>query len=140
MDGILHSQCLLAELEIGKPVAYCIYNTENRLVGFCIIGQTSYSFADIGIQDFLPTVEIACLAVHQTYQHQKVGTAILDKIREKINEYMPEAIFMHVDALDLNDETYSAVPFYEKYGFDYYTRSGSDTASMFYQLMEIDKE
>lgn len=138
MDAILHSQCLFSELNIEEPIAYCVYNAENMLVGFCIVGKTTYSLEYDDQWYSLPMIDIACLAVHTNYRYQGVGTAILNMICTKAAKYMPEATHLHVDALDLNDGTYSAVGFYEQYHFEYYARSGPDTAKMFYQLNETE--
>lgn len=40
MDEILHSQGLLAEMDVDNPIAYCVYNEKKKLIGFCIIRNT----------------------------------------------------------------------------------------------------
>ena len=136
MDEILHSQGLLSELHTDNPMAYCVYNEQKLLVGFCIAGQISLPYETDGGYAYVDMVDIACLAVHKDFQYRGIGTAILDYICKKADIICSGADFIHVDALDLDDGSYSAVPFYQKYGFSYCSRSGEDAARMLYALYQ----
>lgn len=137
MDGILHSQGLLAELYVDNPVAYCVYNAEQELVGFCIIGKINLPLEYDGHCEYLDMVDVACLAIREDYRYLGIGTAILDLVCDKAEALVPGVEYVHVDALDLEDGTYSAVPFYQKYGFRYAARAGKDVACMFYALHKV---
>lgn len=134
MDDILHSQALFAELNIDDPVAYCVYHAEQELVGFCIIGKIHLPIEYAGHCEYLDMIDVACLAVRKDYQCLGIGTAILDLVCDKAEVLVPGVEYVHVDALDIEDGTYSAVPFYQKYGFRYAARAGKDVACMFYAL------
>lgn len=136
MDGILHSQGLLAEMDVDNPIAYCVYGGKGKLIGFCIIGSLSLPIEYNGHCEYVDTIDIACLAIHKDYQCVGIGTAILNFVCDKAEHLMPGVEFLHVDALDL-ENGYSAVPFYQKYGFRYAARSGKDVACMFYTLHKI---
>lgn len=138
MDEILHSQGILSELHTEDPVAYCVYTEEHKLVGFCIAGVVNQQIDLDGHTYFLDMIDVACLAVHKDYQYKGIGTAILNLLCEKAESIVPDALFLHVEALDLDDGSYSAVPFYQKYGFVYSSRSGQDAARMFYMLNVAD--
>lgn len=137
MDDILHSQGLLAELHTDNPVAYCVYNECHVLVGFCIWGTIDQPIDFSGSCELIPMIDVACLAVHKDYQYRGIGTAILNVVCEKSSNAVPSAKFIHVDALDCDDGSYSAVPFYLKYGFEYYSRAGEDVARMLYRLRSV---
>ncbi len=139
MDEILHSHGLLAEIYVEDPVAYCVHAQNNELVGFCIIGKINFPIEYEGHTEHVDMVDIACLAVRKDYQCRGIGTAILNLVCNKAEDFIPNVEFLHVDALDLEDGTYSAIPFYQKYGFQYAARAGQDVACMFYMLHEADK-
>jgi len=129
----------LAELHTESPVAYGVYTDSQLLVGFCIAGIVHHQI-DFGEQSFsVDMVDIACLAVRKEFQYQGIGTAMLNVICDKADQLVPDGMFLHVEALDLDDGSYSAVPFYQKYGFVYYSRSGEDAARMFYRLNTDEK-
>lgn len=135
MDEILQSRTLLAELNTQNPQAYCVYNQEEDLVAFYIVGKISMPIDANGEEHYVEMVDIACLAVAEKYRYKRVGTAILDDICEMADAIVPDGDYIHVEALDLDDGSYSAVRFYEKYGFQYDSRAGSDAARMFYPLV-----
>lgn len=137
MDDILHSQGLLSELNTENPVAYCVYDDNHVLVGFCIWGIIYQPVDFNGECELIPMIDIACLAVHKDYQFRGIGTAILNVVCEKSSNIIPSVQFVHVDALDCEDGSYSAVPFYIKYGFEYYSRAGEDAARMLYKLKSV---
>lgn len=137
MDEILHSQSLLTELHTDNPIAYCVYSDAQQLVGFCIAGVINQQIELDGHNYGLDMIDVACLAVHKDFRYMGIGTAILNMLCEKANDFLPNATFLHVEALDLDDGSYSAVPFYQKYGFFYSSRSGQDAARMFYKLDAI---
>lgn len=134
MDDILHSQTLLAELNTSNPQAYCVYAENGVLAAFYILGEISMPIIDEGEVHYVNMIDISCLAVAESYRYQGLGTAILDWICEKSVSLMPAIDFIHVEALDLDDGSYSAVGFYEKFGFQYNSRAGEDLARMFFPL------
>ncbi len=134
MDDILHSRALLAELNTSNPKAYCVYTENGILAAFYILGEISMPIIDEGEVHYANMVDISCLAVAKSYRNQGLGTAILDWICEKSALMIPAIDFIHVEALDLDDGSYSAVGFYEKFGFQYNSRAGEDLARMFFPL------
>lgn len=72
MDGILHSQGLLAEMDVDNPVAYCVYGGQRKLIGFCIIGSLSLPIEYNGHCEYVDTIDITCLAIHKDYQYTKL--------------------------------------------------------------------
>lgn len=134
MDDILHSRVLLAELNSTHPQAYCVYAENGTLAAFYILGEICMPITDEGKTHHVNMVDISCLAVAESYRYQGLGTAILDWICEKSASKTPAVDFIHVEALDLDDGSYSAVGFYEKFGFQYNSRAGGDLARMFFKL------
>lgn len=134
MDDILHSKLLLAELHTDEPQAFFVKTEEDANAAFFIIGKIYIPFGDKDHEEYYEMIDVACLAVAEEYRNQGLGTAILDYICEKADKIIPECDFIHVDALDLDDGSYSAVPFYKKYGFVLHSRSGVDAARMFYSI------
>jgi len=136
MDEILHSQVLAAELNTLDPQAYYVFSREKgSLLAFYIVGKICMPIDD-GHLHYVEMVDIACLAVAKEYQGQHIGTDILDHICEQADSIVPDGDFIHVEALDLDDGSYSAVGFYERYGFRYSSRAGADAARMFLMLGE----
>ena len=135
MDEILHSPLFVAELNTDNPRGFLIKNGMCDLIGVLIIGETSVPIEyEKEKTSYLDMVDIACLAIHKDFQYKKIGTAILNWVCSKANDFIPDVEYLHVDALDLQDGSYSAVPFYERFGFQYIDRSGVDTARMVYAL------
>lgn len=134
MDDILHSRALFAELNTQNPQAYCVYSKSGVLVAFYIVGRISMPIGDEYEVHYVDMVDISCLAVAKKYRYQGLGTAILDEICERADSIVPNGDFIHVEALDLDDGSYSAVGFYEKFGFQYSSRAGEDAARMFFSL------
>lgn len=64
-----------------------------------------------------PSVDISYLAVKCDCQRKGIGSTIIRHIFGKSKEMFPECMFLTVDALILRDIKYSAVEFYEKFGF-----------------------
>lgn len=89
MDGILHSQGLLAELYVDDPVAYCVYNAGQELVGLCIIGKINLPLEYEGHCEYLDMIDVACLAVRKDYRYLGIGTAILDLVCDKAEALVP---------------------------------------------------
>jgi predicted GNAT family N-acyltransferase len=81
-----------------------------------------------------PAVKIGRLAVNQQYANCGYGRLIVDNIIRKFSETMVIGCrFITVDALQ------SAIPFYQKCGFDFFTEKDSDhpTRLMFYDLKNV---
>ena len=87
--------------------------------------------------EYLDMIDVACLAIREDYRYMGIGTAVLDLVCDKAEVLVSGVEYVHVDALDLEDGTYSAVPFYQKYGFRYAARAGKDVARMFYALHKV---
>lgn len=134
MDKILHSQAILANLSDDDLRAYCVFTEDKRLVGFCLLGIMSLSIETEDSYYCEDMIDVACLAIHKEFQHQGIGTAILEYILDNADSILPNVEYLHVDALDMDDGSYSAVPFYKKFGFKLYARSGEDAARMFYSI------
>lgn len=134
MDEILHSKVLLAELHTDEPRAVFVKTQSGENAAFFIYGKIYLPFDNgIGVEH-VEMIDIACLAVAENFRNLGIGTAVLDYICEKADTLVPDCDLVHVDALDLDDGSYSAVPFYKKYGFVLYSRSGPDAARMFYSI------
>lgn len=135
MDEILHSPLFVAEMNTLNPRGFLINTEDGILIGLLILGETSVPIEyEEGKLSYFGMVDIACLAVRKDFQYKGIGTEILNWVCSKANEFMPDVEYLHVDALDLKDGSYSAVPFYERFGFQYVDRSGVDTARMVYAL------
>lgn len=81
-----------------------------------------------------PAVKIGRLAVNEKYGGNGVGTFILDNIKYAFTTTKRLGCrFLTVDALN------SAIPFYEKNGFRFFTESDKDdeTRLMFYDLINF---
>ena len=87
-----------------------------------------------------PAVKIGRLAVSSKYQHLKLGSNILDFIKELfISNNRTGCLFITVDALR------SAIPFYQKNGFDFLDKSDAhnfskDTCLLYYNLSTLIEE
>lgn len=134
MDDILHSQNLLAGLSENEMSAYFVYAPNGELIGFYVLDIIGLEIKDNDYDDFLNVVDIACLAVRKDYQRQGVGSAILKKIYDQAEQMNPQGLYLHVEALSLDDASYSAVPFYEKNGFIYIAPAGNDIIRMLYKM------
>lgn len=78
-----------------------------------------------------PALKIGRLAVHQDFEGMGIGTFVLDNIKYAFTSVKRLGCrFITVDALT------SAVPFYEKNGFRFFTEAdeGDDTRLMFFDL------
>ena len=87
-----------------------------------------------------PAVKIGRLAVSSKYQHLKLGSNILDFIKELfISNNRTGCLFITVDALR------SAIPFYQKNGFNFLDKNDAynfskDTCLLYYNLSTLIEE
>lgn len=62
------------------------------------------------------SIEITYLAVEQEFQHSHIGSFVIEYIMQEVaNDLVNKCDFVAVRAL--NNEDYSAIPFYKKCGF-----------------------
>lgn len=166
MDEFLHSSRLRESLIANHCDPYIVEDDEKHVVAFFALDMTILELDDDYKSDLMEgwaeaakpefqtedelteflecssfdVVDIAYLAVDRNYQRQGYGSEIMSIIFDLARIKKPDGIFMTVDALRLPE--YSAVPFYERFGFQRLLPPTIDTMRMFctiYPHLEIDK-
>lgn len=105
--------------------------TEKTLIKWC--SRVAENLSPKKQKKTYPAVKIGRLAVHKDYKGKGIGRDILDLIVFHFTHKSTSACrFIIVDALK------EAIPFYEKYGFDFLTSKDkkSSTRIMYYELKE----
>lgn len=157
MDEFLHSTRLRDSLIVNHCDSYVVEDDERNVVGFFALDIATLELDDDyksdlmegwaeaarpefqteeELRDFLEctsfeVVDIAYLAVDRNYQRQGYGSEIMSIIFDLARIKKPDGIFMTVDALHLPKSNYSAVPFYEHFGFERMLPPTIDTIRMF---------
>ncbi|MBR6192091.1 MAG: GNAT family N-acetyltransferase [Prevotella sp.] len=168
MDEFLHSSRLRDSLIANHCDAYVVENDKNQVIGFFALDMTTLELDDNYKSDLMEgwaeaakpefqteeelkaflecrlfdVVDIAYLAVDKNYQRKGYGSEIMSIIFDLARIKKTDGIFMTVDALHLPNRKYSAVSFYERFGFQRILPPTIDTIRMFctvYPHMEIDK-
>jgi GNAT superfamily N-acetyltransferase len=83
-----------------------------------------------------PAVKIVQLGVDKNFQHQNVGTALIDFVKKwLINNRYTGCRFLTVEGIK------ESLPFYEKNGFYYMTNDDVDSATriMYYDLRRLEE-
>jgi GNAT superfamily N-acetyltransferase len=83
-----------------------------------------------------PAVKIVQLGVNKTFQHQEVGTALIDYVKKwLINNRYTGCRFLTVEGIK------ESLPFYEKNGFYYMTNEDVDSTTriMYYDLKRLEE-
>ena len=168
MDEFLHSSRLRDSLIANRCDSYVVEDDEKHVIGFFALDMTTLELDDDyksdlmegwaeaakpefqteeELTDFLEctsfdVVDIAYLAVDRNFQRQGYGSEIISIIFDLARIKKPDGIFLTVDALHLPKNNYSAVPFYERFGFERMLPPTIDTMRMFctiYPHLEIGK-
>lgn len=166
MDEFLHSSRLRDNLIAHHCDSYVVEDDKKHVVGFFALDMTTLELDDDYKSDIMEgwteaakpefqteeelkaflecksfdVVDIAYLAIDKKYQKQGYGSEIMSIIFDLARIKKPDGIFMTVDALHL--KYYSAVPFYERFGFERMLPPTIDTIRMFctiYPHLVIDK-
>ena len=82
-----------------------------------------------------PSIKIGRFAVSVDYRGQNVGSWLMDKLKERLNDGVSQSAFRFITV----DAYLSAIPFYEKNGFIQLTQKEEDdhTRLMYFDMMEM---
>lgn len=82
-----------------------------------------------------PSIRIGRFAVSVDYRGQNVGSWLMDKLKERLNDGVSQSAFRFITV----DAYLSAIPFYEKNGFIQLTQKEEDdhTRLMYFDMMEM---
>ena len=83
-----------------------------------------------------PSIKIGRFAVSVDYRGLNVGSWLMDKLKERLNDGVSQSAFRFITV----DAYLSAIPFYEKNGFIQLTQKEEDdhTRLMYFDMMEMD--
>ena len=83
-----------------------------------------------------PSIKIGRFAVSVDYRGQNVGSWLMDKLKERLNDGVSQSAFRFITV----DAYLSAIPFYKKNGFVELTQKEEDdhTRLMYFDMMEMD--
>lgn len=157
MDEFLHSDNLRETLIKHRCDSYLVKDDKDYIVGFFALDITTLELDDDykaelldgwldaakpefqteeELKDFLEcksfeVVDIAYLAIDKNFQRLGYGSEVMAIIFDLARIKRPNGIFLTVDALHLPQKNYSAVSFYEKFGFQRMLPPSIDTIRMF---------
>ena len=82
-----------------------------------------------------PCIKIGRFAVSLDYRGRKVGSDLMDLVKDLLNEAQSQSAFRYITV----DAYLSAIPFYEKNGFKSLNKKDEDahTRLMFFDMMDI---
>lgn len=133
-ESLMAETYIVEDLSARKTVAY--YSLLADKISFAAENKSIWNKLNREIPNdkrrrSYPAIKIGRLAVSQEYTRLHIGTMIIDSIMHIFTHSRRIGCrFVTVDALQ------SAVPFYEKYGFKFFTEqdSADPTRLMFYDL------